>query len=312
LLAGKKILITGGSGQVARPVAEALAPANDVWCLGRFSSSGMQDALMARQIRTWRWDMAEGRPDGLKGLPDDFTHVMHAAVYRGDGTDYDATVEINCVATGHLMTHCRNAEAFLFVSSGGVYTGKPRDHRYAEADPLGGQTPWLPTYPIGKIAAEGAARSFAAALQLPTVIARLNVAYGPYGHGGVPMILFKRLLAGEPVEIPLEGEIWCNPIHTDDIARQVPLLWRAARVPALVINWGGDEIVTIRDILTYLADSYGVRTNFLPSELPRETQAFDNTLRRALIGDCKTRWQDGLMRTVRAHFPDLAKTCSFT
>jgi UDP-glucuronate 4-epimerase len=304
----RKILITGGTGQVARPVAEALAADNEVWCLGRFTDPGVEGELSARGIRTFRWDMAACGQNGLGGLPTDFTHVMHSAVHRGDGTDYDATVEINSVATGRLMMHCRRAEAFLFVSSGGIYTGKPRDHRYAETDPLGGQTPWLPTYPIGKIAAEGTARALAAILELPTVIARLNIAYGPYGHGGVPVLLFKRLLAGHAVECPFEGQNWCNPIHTDDIARQVPLLWNAATVPARVLNWGGDETVGTADLLTYLAEITGVKTSFVPSELTRQTHAFDNTLRRAVIGDCEVGWRDGLRRTLRVHFPGLVKT----
>lgn len=76
MLTDKKILITGATGQVARQVAETLAPRNEVWCLARFGDADAERDLLARGIRTWRWDMAA---DTLDGLPDDFTHVLHAA-----------------------------------------------------------------------------------------------------------------------------------------------------------------------------------------------------------------------------------------
>ena len=302
MLTGKKVLITGATGQVARPVAEELAKANEVWCPARFTDPTVQRQLAERGIRTWRWDMST---DPLDGLPDDFTHVLHAAAYRGDGTDFDAAMEINAVSVGRLMMHCRTAEALLYVSSGSVYARQARDHRHRETDPLGMGMPWLPTYPVSKIAAEGAVRAFAATLGLPATIARLNVAYGPHAHGGMPMLLFRRVLGGEPIEVPFDGQNLCNPIHTDDIVRQTPLLWGTATVPATVVNWAGDELVGIQDMLSYLASIAGVRATFVPSEVTRETHAFDNTRRMELIGRCEVEWQVGLRQTLNAHFPGL-------
>jgi UDP-glucuronate 4-epimerase len=63
-LYGKKILITGGTGQVARPLAEALASANNVWY------------------------MDDTAAEAYRALPTDFTHVFHSAFRRGDGTDF--------------------------------------------------------------------------------------------------------------------------------------------------------------------------------------------------------------------------------
>lgn len=305
MFANKKILVTGATGQVARPVAEALAEANEVWCLGRFADPEAERDLRARGMRTWRWDMER---EDLAGLPDDFTHVLHSAVHRGDGSDFDRAIEVNTAAAGRLMTHCRSAEAFLFVSSGAVYARQAADHRHAETDPVGGRMPWLPTYPVSKLAAEGAVRAFAATLGLPTTIARLNVAYGPYAHGGMPILLFRRLLAGDRIEVPRAGQNWCNPIHTTDLARQVPLLWAAATAPALVVNWGGDELVGIEQLLTHLCELTGVPPAFAPSDVTRETHAFDNSRRRALIGDCEIGWREGLRQTLAVHFPELSVT----
>ncbi|MFI1227169.1 MULTISPECIES: NAD-dependent epimerase/dehydratase family protein [unclassified Streptomyces] len=300
---GKKILVTGGTGQVARPVAEALAEHNEVWCLGRFGTPGVEQELIDKSIVTWPWDMDDPTDATLRGLPDDFTHVIHSAVRRGDDGDFNAAIEVNSVATGRLMTHCRQAEAFLYVSTGAVYARQSLEHRYQEDDPVDGAADWLPAYPVSKLATEGAVRAFAQVLGLPTTIARLNIAYGPGGYGGVPMLYFKRMLAGEPIPVPLEGQNWCSLLHSDDLVAQVPYLWRAAATPATLVNWGGDEAVGITDCVRLMEKLTGVEARLVPSPVTRETYQFDPTLRHALTGPCTVGWQDGIRSTLEAHFP---------
>ncbi|MEU8515478.1 NAD(P)-dependent oxidoreductase [Kitasatospora sp. NPDC048722] len=300
---GKKILITGGTGQVARPVAEALAEHAEVWCIGRFGTPGVERALADRGIRTRHWDMADGSERALAGLPRDFTHVLHSAVHRGEDGDFNATAEINAVATGRLMEHCRTAEAFLFVSTGALYKRRTLDHAYTEDDPVDGSADWLPAYPMGKLATEGAVRAFARVLSLPTTIARLNIAYGPGSYGGVPMLYFKAMLAGQPIQVPLEGQNWCSLLHTDDLVAQVPRLWEAAAAPATVVNWGGDQSVGVTDCIRHIERLTGVTANLVPSEVTRETYRFDPTLRRKLTGPCTVDWRDGIERTLRVMYP---------
>ncbi|MBP2405825.1 nucleoside-diphosphate-sugar epimerase [Streptomyces syringium] len=306
-MTGKKILVTGGTGQVARPVAEALAAGNDVWCLGRFGTPGVERELRERGITTWRWDMDDTSEYALKGLPEDFTHVIHSAVRRGEDGDFNAAVEVNAVAAGRLMTHCRTAEAFLYVSTGALYARQTLDHAYTESDPVDGVADWLPAYPVGKIATEGAVRAFARVLGLPTTIARLNIAYGPGGYGGVPMLYFQRMLAGEPIAVPRSGQNWCSLLYTDDLVAQVPRLWDAASVPSTLVNWGGDESVGITDCVRHIEELTGVPARLVPSDVTRETYRFDPTLRRALTGPCEVTWRDGIHRTLEALYPDHIK-----
>lgn len=304
MLTGKRVLITGASGLVARAVALALAERNEVHCLGRFADREVARTLQARGIRLWHWDMAGGGTGGLDGIPDDATHVLHAAVDRGSGARFEEVVAVNAMATGRLMAHCRAAEAFLYVSTGAIYARQALDHRHTETDPLATDNPWLPTYPVGKLATEGAVRAFAVTLDLPTTIARLNVAYGPYAHGGIPVILYRQLLAGRPIVVPRTGQHYCSLIHTDDIARQVPPLWAAAGVPATVVNWGGDEVVGVRDLMTHVGDLTGVPARFVPGDVTRAVVAFDSTRRRGLTGACEVGWRDGVRQVLRAHVPD--------
>ncbi|QIZ37601.1 NAD(P)-dependent oxidoreductase [Saccharopolyspora sp. ASAGF58] len=307
---GKKILVTGGTGQVARPVAEALAADNEVWCLGRFGTLGVADELAARGIKTFRWDMDDLGADTLKGLPEDFTHVIHSAVRRGEDGDFTAAVTVNSVAAGRLMTHCRTAEAFLYVSTGAIYARQTLDHLYTETDPIDGKAEWLPAYPVGKIATEGTVRAFGRVLGLPTTVARLNIAYGPGSYGGVPMLYFKRMLAGEPIPVPVEGQNWCSLLYTDDLVRQVPKLWDAATVETTLVNWGGDESVGITDCIRHMQELTGVTAQLVPSKVTRETYQFDPTLRCQLTGPCEIGWRDGIRRTLQVMYPELVQAGS--
>jgi nucleoside-diphosphate-sugar epimerase len=306
---GRKILITGATGTVARPIAEALAAEHEVWALARFRNRDIEDQLRARGVRTWRWDM--GR-DALDGLPADFTHVLHAAWQHDVDIGFDDAIELDTVAVGRLMTHCRTARAFIYVSTGAVYARQQGDHLYGEQDPVGGLLTWMPEYTSVKSASEGVVRALTATLGLRTVIARLNVAYGPYGHGGEVVMLYREMLAGRPIAVPLEGQDLTSMIHTEDLVRQVPLLWEAASSRALILNWGGDETIGLQDCMEYVASITGTEACFVRHTVSRQTCAFDNTKRRLLIGNCSVHWKDGVRRVIEAHFPGAVKTVTNT
>jgi nucleoside-diphosphate-sugar epimerase len=302
---GHKILITGATGLVAGALATAMARRNEVWCLGRFCTPGSEAALQAHGITTLRWDLDDQTLDAYTDLPDDFSYVFHAAVRRGDGTDVNETIDANTVGTGRLMCHCRSARAFLFVSTGAVYKRQARDHVYQADDPVDGVTDWLPTYAVSKVAAEGAVRSLAVVLGLRTIIARLSIAYGPSGHGGLPMMFLQRMVDGEPIAVPSDGQNWCSPLYLDDLVDQVPKLWAAASVPATLVNWGGDEMVGMTDSIRYLEQLTGLTAKLTSSETARETYQFDPTPRRTITGPCTVGWYEGLRRTLTGLHPDL-------
>src|ERR1700761_2298813 len=113
-----KILVTGATGQTFGPVAKALAKtADEVWCLARFKDPQQREQFEAAGFKTAVWNMGI---DDLDHVPDDFTHVLHAATMR-DSDDPQEVMSINSVGTGMLMTHCRKAKAFLVVSTFAVY-----------------------------------------------------------------------------------------------------------------------------------------------------------------------------------------------
>jgi UDP-glucuronate 4-epimerase len=297
-----KILVTGGTGQVLGPATRALSRQHEVWCLGRFGDAAARAELEADGVHTFQWEI--GAP--LAGLPSDFTHVVHAAWHREEH-DFDVAIGENCAAVAALMTHCRSAEAFVFVSTFGVYQRLAPNHAHAETDPLRGDTPWRPAYGLAKIAAEGTARALAQVLGLPTTIARMNCACGPSGWGGMPAYYCRLVLAGEAIPVPPGGG-YMNLIHTDDVARQLPLLWQVASVPATVVNWAGDETVSAAEVVAEIARLTGVDGGTVEVADARGPFASDNVRRLGLIGRCEVPWRDAVERTVAAHFPGAFQT----
>lgn len=304
MAATRKVLITGGTGTVGRPVAKALAATDEVWCLGRFGDPDVRAALEKAGVTTRVWSMGV---DSLDGVPRDFTHVLHAAVLKGID-DFDTQIEVNGTAVAMLMTHCTSLEAFLFVSSSAVYKRLDPSHRHRETDPLGGSSPYLTSYPTQKIGSEAVVRSLARTLQVPSTIGRLSVTYGPYGYGGLPARFFERMLAGESVPVPLGHDNWCNPMHTDDVVRQVPLLWDVASAPATVVNWAGDEVVGQAEMMRYASDLTGVPLRLEETDDNRSSCALDNSRRIGLIGQCDVPWRDGVRRTIDARFPGAVRS----
>jgi nucleoside-diphosphate-sugar epimerase len=304
MLTNEKILITGATGQVARPIAESLAGANEVWTIARFTDEAARAELEGLGIRTWRWTLGDA---DFTGLPDDFTYVVHSAASIFDvAQDYDAAIRANAEGTGLLMSHCRTAKGFLFVSSLQVYraiadTSIPRK----EGEPLGSHPGYSPSYSIAKIAAEAVVRTLCRQLALPSVIGRLGMAYGTSGHGGVPTIIFNALKAGETVKVAQGTKSYCSLIHEDDIVAQVEPLLRAASIPATIVNWCGDEGADEEEVLRYIAEIAGLEPKIVADPAGGYFGGVGDVAgREAITGPAKVGWRDGILRTLKARFPE--------
>jgi UDP-glucuronate 4-epimerase len=299
-LRGEKVVVTGVTGQVAEPLAVALAADNDVFGAARFTDPAAEARLRAAGVRCLRVDLASG---DLGELPADADVVLHFAVSKTN--DWDRDLGANCGGLAWLMEHHRAARAFLHCSSAAVY--KPVGHaRIDEGSELGdnhGVWPFLRTYSIGKIAAEATARWGALRHQLPTTIARLSVPYGD--GGGWPAIHLEMMRNGSEIPVHRDAPSVYHPIHEDDIARSVPGLLAAAAVPATVVNWGGAEAVSIEEWCGYLADLTGLEARFGPTEQTIDSGDLDLGRLHRLVGRSEVPWREGMRRMVRARHPEL-------
>jgi len=288
-----RVLVTGATGQVALPVTLALARENYVTALARFKDAQLRARLESAGVRCVSVDLARGDFDDV---PSGVDYVCNFAVVKSNRWDVDVTG--NAEAVGLLMSHCRDARAFLHCSSTGVYEaagGTPQ----RESDPLGdNHRVMMPTYSISKIAAEAVVRTTCRIFGVPTTIGRLNVPYGD--NGGWPAFHLALMRAGQPVPVHPDGPSRFNPIHEDDIIEMLGGMLAIASVPATIVNWGGDEEVSIEEWCEYMGELVGVEPHF---DVTRNTIGgipTENTKRRELIGPTRVGWRDGIKRMVDA------------
>jgi UDP-glucuronate 4-epimerase len=298
-----KILITGPTGQVADPIARALAADNEVWGIARFTNPAARAGLEEAGVRCEKVNLAAG---DFTGLPTDFDYVLNLAVAKSGNWDKD--LGANAESAGLLMAHCRGAggrlKAFLHCSSAAVYD-PPDDEPRTEHSALGdNHKPLFPTYSISKIAGEVVVRTMARALDVPAIIARLNVPYGD--NGGWPFYHMEMTLAGIPIPVPPGAPARYNPIHEDDIIATLPKLLEAASVPAPTINWCGEQTVSLQEWCTYVGSLVGRAPVFEESAQALRGNPTDVTRMLELVGGTTVDWQDGLRRMVSKFHPEFA------
>lgn len=289
------LVVTGAGGQIGRPLAEHLAQHHDVVAVARFRDPSVRAALEAAGVRTVAADLAAGN---LAAVPERPDYVVHLAAYMAPGEDFDEAMRVNAEGTGLLLHHCRHARAALVMSTQSVYRPHPDPfHPFVESDPLGEvNAGHSPTYSMSKIGEEAVARACARALTLPVTIARMNASYGP--AGGLPAYQMDAVGASRPVSVRHDPSPY-SPIHEDDIAAQSEALLAAAGVPATIVNWAGDEVVTVQEWCALAGELAGVTPQVVVKERPGTPsgQVADVSRRLALTGPCTVGWREGMRRT---------------
>lgn len=299
-LKGSKVVVVGVTGQVALPLAKALATEATVIGAARFTSLERKVDLEAAGIECVTIDLEAGE---VSNIPDDVDYVVNFAVAKSNNWDRDLDANVGGVLS--LMEHVQHAKAYLQCSSTAVY--KPMGHHvFKEDDPLGdnhGVWEFLRTYSTAKIASEAAVRWAATRYALPSTIARLSVPYGT--NGGWPAIHLEMLRNGSEIPVHLDAPSTYHPIHEDDIARMVPELLGAASIPAATINWGGKDAVSVEEWCTYLGQLTGLEVAFAPTDQTIDSVMIDLTRLHAAVGETQVPWQEGMRAMVEARHPEL-------
>ncbi len=301
-LENSRILITGPTSQVGLPLALHLAQQNEVHGIARFTDEATKVPLEAAGIRCVALDLAK---DGLEALSEDYDYVLNLAVVKSGDWAYDLAANVDGV--GRLMSHCRKAKAFLHSSSAAVYAFPDAKKLLSETDPLGdNHRVMFPTYSISKIAAEAVVRFSAQEFGLPTTIARFSVPYG--NNGGWPWFHLMMMKGGVPIAINPDAPNLFNLIHEDDYIGHIPALLRIADVPAVTLNWGGSDPVSIEEWCGFLGELTGLEPQFEISDDTLRSLPLDTTRMNAVLGRTQVDWRAGIRQMVMARNPELLKS----
>jgi nucleoside-diphosphate-sugar epimerase len=297
-LEGKRILVTGVTGQVAGPLARNLAArGNTVFGTSRFADPAARDAVEAGGVTAVAIDLETAR---LDEIPDDLDYVIHMAVSKDE--DFDRALAANAEGTAFLIERTAGVTAFLHCSSCGVY--QPNGLvAHVETDPLGDNhrpLGFLPTYSITKIATESAARYAARRFEVPTVVARLDVPYGPT-HGW-PLIMLQLAQLGIPAAVHPDGPNLHNFLHDEDLLTSLPYLLAQASVTAPVYNWCAPEHVSIEEWTEELTRLSGVEIPLEVTTACIPPNPVDPSKLLALGWTPKVQWRDGFREMVETSF----------
>jgi len=128
----------------------------------------------------------------------------------------------------------------------------------------------------------------------------VNVSYGgPYDDGGLPGSLLEKVLSRTPIALPKDYAFMCSPIHDEDMCRHLEQFYEAASTPALVVNWGGDEAVDMREMAEHLGRLVGVEPifEFMAGDFALPACIVDTTRSRKIGMEWRIPWREGFRRT---------------
>jgi len=300
-LKNEKILITGATGAIAHPVAAYLAKDNHVIGAARFSYPPLREKLEKAGVETIEIDL---ETNDLDAIPNDITRVLHYAYTRRPSGEFHSAIHVNAIAVGHVLKRCQNARSALIVSAATLYSvHEDPAYAYREEDDIGfARAPWGPSSPVSKVTLESIARFSAEAFGLPTTIVRPAVPYGT----SIDMIstIIDSVAKDEPV-FCIHDPQPLSLIHIKDMAEQIAPLMDAANVPATLVNWASEEVMTVQEIAAEAGRLLGKTPKFQVSNPPgvAKGSVIDTSRVRKIVGPCQYTLRESMPEIVAARHP---------
>jgi len=231
-----KVLVTGATGFVAGKLVPHLARAGHFVIAAGHDPSRIVAATGAEPLH---WDLLE--PGLPTGVPDRLDAIVHLAQANVPFPDRAAEMfAVNVASTQRLLELARatGVRRVVFTSSGSIYGAG--DRPWTESD----RTEGAGYYAATKVAAERLVRGFGDIV--PYSIFRLFAPYGPGQRGRLVPNLISRVSSGAPVTVASGLGPAYNPLHVSHVVDVLTQSLDAAGDQ--VLNLGGDEALTVRDM----------------------------------------------------------------
>jgi len=243
----RRVAVTGAGGFIGlhllRGLQESGAEIVAILAIGK-STEGL-DALPFRVERVFVEDPSKMGDAITQTAP---RYVIHLSAYvstERSVRSLQQTMQWNLLSTISVLTACAeiHVERVILMGSCEEY-----GQNISPFDPLVAPDPPSP-YAASKAAATCYARMFYSSFQLPTVVLRPSVVYGP---GQSPRMLIPQVMAalakGESVDVT-EGRQTRDFVYVQDVVDAILHGLTAPNIEGDVWNVGSGEIITVKDCL---------------------------------------------------------------
>lgn len=257
MLAGKRILITGGAGFIGTTLARRLVDENEILALDNLHRDSLSGSELADHVNFTfqQGDVLDA--ELVRELAAGATHIVHCAAIAGVDTVLESpvrTMRVNLIGTYNVLEAARATQPTLerlieFSTSEvfGTHAYKVEETHVTTQGSVG-EARW--TYAVSKLAGEYFAHSYYDELGLPTVTVRPFNVYGPGQIGGGAIRAFiEAALEGRDLVIHGDGSqirAWC---YVDDMVEALLLVLERDEAVGETFNIGNARsTVTILDL----------------------------------------------------------------
>ena len=292
----RKVLVTGGAGFIGSHVAAAHMDRGDrVWIVDDLSSGRLENVPAGAEFH--RLDIAGKRAgDLIRSVGFDLINHHAAQIdVRVSVADPVRDARVNVAGLLNILEAARasGTRRVVFVSSGGVVYGEPREFPTPERAP---KEPLSP-YGVTKLAGEHYLNYYRRVHGMEYVALRYGNVYGPrqdpHGEAGVVAIFSRRLLCGEPLVVYGDGEQTRDYVYVGDVVRANLLAARmelsaAPGIDERAYNVGTGTETSVNRLAAVLEDAAGIRTGRIlqsarPGELRRSALATERIRERGWV-----------------------------
>jgi len=287
----RRVLVTGGSGFLGRPLVARLAAAGaEVHAVAR---TVPENPAGARWHSLDLADEAAVRELIQRVRPRRLYHLASLVVGRRDLDVVLPALHANLLSTVHLLAAAASLDAIERIVLAG-----------SMEEPLAGEPPSSP-YSAAKGAASLYASLFRALYGAPIVTARIFMVYGPGQRDRTKLVpaTIEAALAGHAPKIS-SGTREVDWIYVDDVVGGLLALGEAAGVEGATLDLGSGELATVRQVAETICRLVGAPAPEVgaladrPLERPRRA----DLERTVAATGFRPRWTlaDGLRATIEA------------